>query len=257
MDLEPEKQRQTYQLCWLGFSLLSVALVLATASVLLVLAHIFLIPGLAFIQLSWLSWIEIPIVWGTLAGSYMLCGRWTDSGWTRRSGLLVVMCMVDVVLWLLSQGYELGQGRGGLEQHEWLCAHIGEALGWAEFALLASLSGDFLAHLGVDHAPDAGKATRSLAAAGAAVWIFLFWLRTDWTQWPLNHRPFFTLETWLLFVGSKIIWALALIQVTALAIAAAEQASRTLAEMKQEEREEDLFRSPSDTAANLISTLEE
>jgi len=72
MELEREKQRQIYQLCWLGFSLLAVALVLATASTLLGLARFFSVPGLAFINPSWFSWMEIPVVWGTLAGSYML-----------------------------------------------------------------------------------------------------------------------------------------------------------------------------------------
>jgi hypothetical protein len=257
MELEREKQRQIYQLCWLGFSLLAVSLVLATASTLLGLARFFHVPGLALINLSWLWWIDIPIIWGTLAGSYMLWGRWSDTGWIRRSGLLVVMCMADVVLWLLDQGYELGPGRAaGLEQHEWLCMHIGQALGWAEFALLASLSADFLAHLGLENAPDAGKATRSLAATGAGVWMFLFLLQTDWHRWPLQHRqPFFTADTLLLFMGSKIIWAIALIQVTALTIAAAGQASSVLTEMNREDREDDLFRSPSDTAAGLLSTL--
>jgi len=256
MELEREKQRQIYQLCWLGFSLLAVALVLATASTLLGLARFFSVPGLAFINPSWFSWMEIPVVWGTLAGSYMLWARWSDRGWIRRSGLLVVMCMADVGLWLLGQGNELAPGRAaGLEQHEWLCLHIGQALGWAEFALVASLSADFLAHLGMENAPDAGKATRSLAATGAGVWMFLFLLQTDWNRWPLHRRPFFTAETLLLFMGSHIIWAIALIQVTALTIAAAGQASSVLTEMNREDRADDLFHSPSDTAAGLLSTL--
>jgi hypothetical protein len=257
MDPDREKQRQTYQLCRLGFALLSVALVFASVSVLLDLALQFRVPLLDFVRLSWLKWMEIPITWGTLAGSYMLWGRWTDKGWSRRSGLLAVMCMVDVVLWLLDQGYELGPDRGGLERHAWLRVLIGQALGWAEFALLASLSGDFLAHLGVDHAPDAAKATRSLAATGASLWLFFVVLQTNWDQWPPAGIRFLSLETLLLSIGWRIIWAIALIQTTALSIAATGQSARVLAEMNQEDRADDLFDSPSESAAKLLPTQDE
>ena len=56
---------------------------------------------------------------------------------------------------------------------DWLRDNIGEALGWGEFALLSSLSCDYLVHLGVDHARDSDKSTRSMTATGAMVWMLL------------------------------------------------------------------------------------
>ena len=63
-----------------------------------------------------------------------------------------------------------GPGRVG----SWLRSNLGQALGWAEFALMASLSGDYLVHLGLDQAEDSAKSTRSLAATGAVIWMLRF-----------------------------------------------------------------------------------
>src|SRR5262249_46404229 len=144
--------------------------------------------------------------------------------------------------------------RGGDVGHLWFRIHLGEALGWAEFALLASLSCDFMTHLGVEQAAETGKATRSLAATGAAVWMLLFLQRTDWKKgWPLEVRRFHTIESLLLDLGSTMIWTITLIQVTALVIAATKQATGVLAELHLEEQSLDVFRSPSDGEPDLAS----
>src|SRR6478736_5849645 len=96
------------------------------------------------------------------------------------------MCFVDGILWLLEHGNQIGLQLTDVG-HDWLRSELGQALGWAEFALLASLSGDLMAHFGVEHAPEAGKATRSLAATGAAVWFLFFLEQTAW-GWPLRAR---------------------------------------------------------------------
>ena len=101
MEQEREQERQTYRLCRLGFAILSFALVIACLSTLLTLLALLggrpLVPLLQNSPL-W-KWVDAPIVWGSLVGTYLLWGRWDNPSWQRRSGLLVVMGVVDVVLW--------------------------------------------------------------------------------------------------------------------------------------------------------------
>jgi hypothetical protein len=257
MDLDRETQRQTYQLCRLGFAILSASLALACLSSFVQLAIPFVGARsilLTILNSQWYHWIDAPIVWGSLIGTYLLWGRWNNVGWQRRAGLLVVMSVVDLILWFLDHGEALGL-RLGEVGHEWFRSHLGQALGWAEFALMASLSGDMLAHLGVEQAPVAGKSTRSLAATGAIVWLLLFCQQTDWSKgWPLEGQRILTLETLLLELGQTMIWTITLIQVTALTIAAARQSSRVLAEMDVEDQKDELFRSPSDAFTDLLPT---
>jgi hypothetical protein len=56
----------------------------------------------------------------------------------------------------------------------------------------------------------------------------------------------------LLDLGSTMIWTITLIQVTALTIAAARETSRALSEMDLEDRQDDLFRSPSESSQELL-----
>ena len=188
MDQEREEQRRTYVLCRLGFAFLSIALALACMSWALSMAGFFLFPILGWIRRSaFLHWVDTPIVWGSLVGTYLLWGRWSHPSWQRRSGLLLLMCLVDLVLWFLDHGNDLNLRLGDVG-HDWFRSHLGRALGWAEFALITSLACDFLVHLGVDQAREAGKATRSLAATGAVVWMLLFSMQTSWRGWPLAPR---------------------------------------------------------------------
>jgi|GEM_PF-1168795 len=252
MDQEREQHRRTYQLCRLGFGLLSFSLIVASTTMILGLIWGFLFrpPWLLWILRSPLwYWSDIPVVWGSLIGTYLLWGRWSDAGWQRRSGLLVLMCVFDAFFWIVEHGGELGLRQKEIE-HAWMLVSIGQALGWAQFALIASLACDLMAHLGVAQAPEAGKSTRSLAATGAAIWFFYFLERTKWTDWPLHPQP---VNSPLLFLGFTMIHAIALIQVTALAVAATGQASRVVAELDQEARENDQFRPPSDSDFDLLA----
>ena len=95
------------------------------------------------------------------------------------------MSLVDAGLWLLDHGVALGIAEADFG-HDWLRDNLGQALGWAEFALMAGLSCDYLEHLGVEHARESGKSTRSMAATGAVLWMIMFCQRTDWCGgWPL------------------------------------------------------------------------
>jgi hypothetical protein len=187
-------------------------------------------------------WVDAPIVWASLIGTYLLWGRWSDPGWQRRSGLLVVMGAVDAVLWLIKHGGTLGLHPGDVG-HPWLREMLGQALGWAEFMLIASLACEVLVHLGVSAAAETGKATRSLAATGAAVWLLLFIQTTDWNRgWPLAFRPPHFVEQLLLHLASTMIWTITLVQVTALTVAAFRQCSAVLEEIDREDAANDPLR---------------
>src|SRR5262249_34606393 len=199
---EREQFRKTYQFCRSGFAFLSVALLIACFTALLELFSSFQ-PDLVLriFRSGWYRWIDLPIVWGSLIGTTLLWGRWEHVSWQRPSGLLLVMCLTDIVLWFLDHGDALGRVEVEVG-HDWLRSNLGQALGWAEFALLASLSSDYLVHLGIDQARDSAKSARSMAATGAVLWMLLFCEQTNWAAgWPLQRRPLRAFEAVLLVDG--------------------------------------------------------
>ena len=247
MVSEREQERKTYRLCQLGFGLLAGVLTFVC------LLELVSIPGF-FIDRRFLAglfnsplvrWSDTGIVFGSLTGFYLLVGRWQTTSWQRRTGLLVVMGIIDAVLWTVQHGEELGLRMGDVG-HVWFRSNLGHALGWAELALLASVASEVLVHLGVTQASEAGRATRSLAASGATIWMLFFFLSTDrragWPLIPLPPRQ----ETVLLEIGTNLIYLVILIQVTALTIAATRRCGLTMKEIDQEDRENDPLRSESD-----------
>jgi hypothetical protein len=252
-DPERDQVRKTYQLCRLGFAINAIAYVIFSFTSLLDLFSNFE-PGLFMWvhEAPWYSWLNVPIVWCSLVGAILLWGRWDNPSWQRRSGLLLVMCLVDAGLWFVASGEALGLHFGDVG-HRWLRGHLAEALGWAEVTLLSSLSCDYLAHLGLEHARESDKSIRSMAATGAMVWMLLFCQQTDWgAGWPLRPRRV-GLEGQLLRHGSVLIYTITLIQVTALLISAVRQSSRVLEEMDREDQDHDLLRSPSDSSREFDS----
>jgi hypothetical protein len=246
-DLEREEERRTYQLCRLGFGFLAAALGIACLFSLLSLLGSFE-PNVGEMMRghSWHQWVDTPIVWFSLIGATLLCGRWNQPSWQRRSGLLLAICTVVIGLWLLSSGENLGLRVGDFGD-PWLRDKAREALTWSKFALLASLAGTYLAHLGVDHAGESEKSARSMAATGAMIWILLFCQQAHWAAgWPLQRRRMIGLESHLLYHGFHLIWVITLIQVTALLISAVRQSSFVLDEMNREDQASDLLRSRSE-----------
>jgi len=242
MDIEREPLWNRYQLCRIAFTLLAVSLVPVCIECVAFLYGLLADPALR----RWLmnspstQWISTLSVWGTLAGTMLLWGRWSQPSWQRRSAFLLFMSAVDVVLWFLEQADGQNPGRGG-----WFRENLGQALGWAEFALLASLSGDYLVHLGLEQADESARSTRSLAATGAVVWMLQFCELTNWERgWPLQPRQA-GFQGWILFLASQLIWAITLIQVTALVIASVRHSSRTLNEMRREEQDREVMTWPS------------
>ncbi len=242
MDIEREHLRNRYQLCRIAFTLLAVSLVPVCLECLVYMYGLMADRAV----LRWLNnspstqWISTLSVWGTLAGTMLLWGRWSQPSWQRRSAFLLFMCAVDVVLWFLDRADVHNVGRG-----DWFRENLGQALGWAEFALLASLSGDYLVHLGLEQADESARSTRSLAATGAVIWMLQFCELTNWDRgWPLQPRQV-GFQGWILFLASHLIWCITLIQVTALVIASVRHSSRTLNEMQREEQDREVITWPS------------
>lgn len=228
---------KTYQICRTGFFLLAVGLVPACFLNLLYLVGALGDPRIIFWinQTGWSDIIATSTPWATLAGSTMLWSSWSHRGWRRRAGLLMTMCLIDVGIWFLDQGDARILGEGAWFRHQ-----FGNALGWAELALLASLSGSFLTHLGVEQADESSKSTRSLAATGAIIWMLLFCEIADFRGgWPLQRNPQITIHARLLWVGEELIGAICLIQVTALVVAAFRESNQAFLEMERERRAEE------------------
>jgi hypothetical protein len=246
-DLEREQHRKTYQLCRLGFAITAVGLSVACfASVLGLLG--FFQRDLIFrlYNAAWYQWLKTPIVWCALVGATLLWGRWNHASWQRRVGVLLLICLTNLVLWFIAQGETTGLQVGNFG-HRWLRENMGLALGWGKFALLSSLACDYLVHLGVEHAGDSDKSSRSMTATGALVWMLYFSQQTAWgAGWPLRPRQIGGVERELLIYGYCLIWTITLIQVTALVISAARQSGHVLREMDREDQEIDLLRSRSD-----------
>jgi hypothetical protein len=255
IDLEREQLRKTYQISRVGFALLSMALGLACVdSILPLLANfhrdlVFLY--IRIVRSAWYGWISVPITWGSLLGVTFLWGRWDHPSWQRRVGLLLGMNLVDAALWFFDHGAALGIPDLDIG-HEWLRLNLGQALGWAEFALLAGLSCDYLDHLGLEQARDTGKSARAMAATGAVLWMLLFCERTDWSAaWPLRAHPVRGPEEQLLALGSLLIWAITLMQVTALVFSATRQSGYVLEEMRREDEANDPLRPRYDSEEQL------
>jgi hypothetical protein len=249
-ETEREQARKTYQLCRFAFTSYGVALVVASIAAVVELLWMFRLNQARWIAgQAWYQWLDAPIVWCRLIGAILLWGRWDQKSWQHRTSLLLALCMADMVLWFVARGEMLGL-HGGDVGHEWLRMIISRAMSWGRMALLSSLAGDYLVHLGVENARESDKLTRSMTVTGALVWMLFICQQTNWSVWPLQHAMRRNLESELLLHGFVLIYSITLIQVTALVISAARQSSVVLAEMDREDQQEDLLRPQSDVFQN-------
>jgi hypothetical protein len=236
----------------LGFSALGLALVVASLSTIGSLLLFFSgnrqPVGALFGITHWRLIEQAIVTWGSLLGVSLLWGRWPDVNWQRRSGLLLLMCLVDAVLWTLEHAKELGIVEVAIG-HDWFRDSLGAALGWSEFALIATLAADMAAHLGEPQSLDLAKAVRSLATTGAMVWFMYFYFRTDWNSpqgiWPLRERPP-NHGTYMLLLGWYVLGAINLVQVTGLSLLAGRCCSSTLRQMAADDRANDSLPSRSE-----------
>ena len=254
MDLEPEPLRRRYGLCRVGFGLAGVALLLLAADLALhILIHLIRLtsgrtPEWAWIVLTdgWAWLVGAPITWLSLIGTYLLWGRWSESSWQRRAGLLVVLNLCDLLYWGTTHAEKAGIGGMGLAD-DWFLSNLSRSFGWAELALTASLAADLGSHLGSKRAAEAGRATRSLVATAAMLWFFLFCNETAWDRgWPLVRAPLNDLGTYAMIIGIIGLQAMASLQVAGLCFAASRECGRLLGELGREGEDDPLLVSRSE-----------
>ena len=136
-----------------------------------------------------------------------------------------------MVLWFVAHGEMLGL-HGGDIGHEWLRDMIRQAMSWGRMALLSSLAGDYLVHLGVENARESDKLTRSMTVTGALVWMLFICQQTNWAVLAIaTCAGRLTSRACCCLHGFTLIYTITLIQVTALVISAARQSTVVLAEM--------------------------
>jgi hypothetical protein len=246
---ERTRDRRRIRACLLAFALLGFALVVASLGTVGNVLSVFRgMPGGAFPE-SWRFAESSLVVWFSFVGACLLWGRWRDSSWQRRAGLLVLMGFVDLILWSLDFAVVLGLSEQEIG-HEWFRYSLGHALGWAELSLIASLAADVADHLGSPQALDIARGARALASVGATLWLVVFFFRTRWRVpfWPMRPRINRILELELLNLGETVLFAINLVQVTALTLLAAYACTLALRTMIREDRSLAKFDSPSDAA---------
>ena len=186
-DTEREQSRKTYQLCRFGFGSYGAALLVAAVDRRDRLAGDVsprpgaVDPRAAVVPLARHADRLVPV-----DRSDRALGPLGPEELAAQNELLLALCLADVVLWFVARGEVLGL-HGGDIGHEWLRGIIREAMSWGRMALLSSLAGDYLVHLGVENARESDKLTRSMTVTGALVWMLFVCQQTNWAAWPLQH----------------------------------------------------------------------
>ena len=230
-----------------GFLVLGCALMIACVTQIGILIgdHLRLIPILQLI-IQWEFVESTLIVLGSLTGVALLWGHWPDEGWRRRSGLLLLLCLVDLVSWSVENATRLGITDVAFG-HDYFREALGTAIGWSEFALIASLAAEMAGSLGEAHAAELGRAARSLTTLTALIWLVYFFVGTNWNPpvWPLKPfgRNFLTMN---LFRCWYMLYAILLVHVTLLCLSAARSCGRAVRQMGAEDRASEAFHSPSE-----------
>ena len=232
-----------------GFACLSLALIVASLSMMgsLIMNFGRLGPIGALLGIPHWRLIEQSlIVWPSLFGVLLLNGPWPDASWRRRSGLLLVMCVIDAVVWAIENAVELHLSDVKIG-NDWLLMAITNTIGWSEFALIASLAGDMAAHLGEPQGSDLARGVRSLATTGAMIWFAFFYFSTDWTPpvWPLrhgapNHMSFMLMLSWM------VLGTINFFQSGVLSLLASRCCAKALRSMAIQEKQNDLLPSRSE-----------
>ena len=180
------------------------------------------------------SWIlGTPITWGSLIGSLILWGAWSDAGWRRRLGPLIAMNTIDAFLWAMSHAQELGLDGASAESYAWIRALVGLTFGWIELQLFASLAAEVAAHYKAPEAIARSQAPRAICRIGLMLTGFIFAVGTDFTEWPFTHR--LTVAGVLLQHFASIILAIASYHVAMLCLLAARQCRQELQALDEAE----------------------
>lgn len=248
-DPDEARAREVRQVRRYQFGFVVMGFGLLVASLFNVGALLSLVLDLRPLRMGIIAWEfaeQTAVVWLTAVGAGLLWGHWPDASWRRRSGLMLMMFLADLVLWSADHAVRLGLSDAPIG-HEHFRTAVGHVLGWAEFLLMGSLAAGMSSFLGEVRARDLGRAVRSLTIVGAAVWLAYFLLKTDWTPpiWPLRERPW-NRDLLLLFLGSAFLSATILVQVTLLTFFAATTCNRVVRALAAEGPAEDPFPSRSE-----------
>ena len=247
---ERKRDRRRIRVCLLAFSLLGFALLVASLTSGLSFFGMFRGVRVQMIPESWRFVEATLIVWLSFVATCLLWGRWRDRSWQLRTGVLVGMGFVDLVLWSMDHAVVLGLTEQPIG-HDWFRESLGHALGWAELSLMGGLAADVAAHLHLPQALDFARGVRSVASIGGTLWLFVFFLLTRWQApiWPLRIRGMNRMmELTLLWLGEQLLFLVCLVQVTALCLSAAYACSLAMRRMLHEDRTEERLRSPSEAA---------
>ena len=246
-DFEREDLRRSYRLSGIGFSIYAFSLTVSSVLSVGMLYLIFTGHNPDFGRVLGIDNFRFLFggfrVWTRIAAAVFLCSAWREVEWRRRSGFLVVLTIVDVLLWAHENGQILGLASAPAS-HEVLSQCIYMALVWPKFGLIAGLAGDLTDHVGTHHSDRLVKAARRTASTGAVVWFFYFLEHIDWHGgWPLRWRPF-TVNLLLFELGTMVISTICLLQTTMLCLRAGRAAGSSLREMSRQDTSIDPWTGP-------------
>ncbi len=184
MDNDTEELRacrcRSYRASWFGFALYGSYLAVTALFALASDFSLFVggrrnIGGLLGID-SFERHFDTFRTWARLLACFGLAAAWPDdASWRRRARLLLVLAIGDVALWAALAAVPLGLATEPT-RHAFLFDNLRMALGWSRYLLLASLAADLATGAGTTRGKDLGKAARSTAATGAAIWFGYFLL---------------------------------------------------------------------------------
>lgn len=242
------RQLRRYQA---GFAVLGFALVIASLFGVGALLGIFLLIFFRTNQLlqalrPWDFAVESSVVFTSFLGACLLWGRWPDGRWGRRSGLLLMMCLTDVLMWSLDHAVWLGLASTPFG-HDHFREALGRTLGWCQYALILSLAVEMATRFGEERAADFGRAVGSLITVGAVSWLFYFYNSTDWRPpvWPLRPVPL-RQGPFLMRLGNDVLSTVVLVQVTMACLYAGRTCGAAVRALEAEDRADEPFLSRSE-----------
>jgi hypothetical protein len=245
MDNDTEELRacrcRSYRASWFGFSLYGSYLALTALFALASDFSLFVggrrnLGGLLGID-SFESHFDTFRTWARLLACFGLAAAWPDDpSWRRRARLLLVLAIGDVALWATVAAVPLGLATEPT-RHSFLLDNLRMALGWSRYLLLASLAADLATSAGTPGAREFGRAARSTAMTGAALWFAFFLCFVEWDRpWPLAPRRRLSIEALQLMMAYTLINLVCLVQAAVLTLIAARAAARMLGEAAREAR---------------------
>lgn len=195
-EVDYEEHANRYKICQSGFALIALGCFLRVVDVALHLALFFpnprpMIPALLQVfdhpVYQWL--VKGLMSLAMLLGPYLLWGRWQEAVWKRRTGLLLTIGLVDLLLWVLDNEESLGMQFLG-DDHKWARLHVARAISWGQIYLGALIAADFLAHLDRPRVARGAQTILGFLAAGVSLWTLYLIRQTAWTDgWPLRQLP--------------------------------------------------------------------